>query len=42
LSFRLDANSYEGLVAALNEARLVLHREQALEQGHFSATRGQA
>ncbi|MCU0698277.1 MAG: hypothetical protein MUC96_17370 [Myxococcaceae bacterium] len=42
LSFRLDAAAYEGLVAALNEARVVLHREQALEQGHFSSTRGQA
>ncbi|MDX2010819.1 MAG: hypothetical protein SFW67_11530 [Myxococcaceae bacterium] len=42
LTFRLDAASYEGLVAALTEARLVLHREQALEQGHFSSTRGQA
>jgi hypothetical protein len=30
LTFRLDAASFEGLVQALAEARLVLDREQAL------------
>lgn len=42
LTFRLDAASYEGLVQALDEARLVLDREHALAQGRFSVTRGEA
>jgi hypothetical protein len=42
LTFRLDEASYEGLLEVLHEALLVLRREQAVRQGSFAATRGQA
>lgn len=42
LTFRLDPAAYDGLLEALHEGLLVMHREQAAQHGSFTTTRGQA